>query len=336
MKEGRKGDVSQGMVLDAATKMMLQDKVMVANLCNAKIYNGMDVVKPEMIEPRPVEQNALVKRSDGVIVTDNRFRDLAFFVNLKDGHGFMLCIEMQGEPDWKMPLRVHEYNIREYSRLAKEPSYSRHHKVPLVVTLVLNFGKSAWKGPRSFLDLADYKDSQLAQYAERGEMVLVDPYNLDEIFVSRLCTDWKIVLCSFVASKNSGSLNKFAEEIKGVRLRRETIDFLKVYFDMDLDIIDEDETGGHINMCRAVAIMRRRSLNSGMKRGEKIGEKRGEERGEKRGEKRGILQGREEGLCLAAANALRNKMSFADVQAFTGFSLEKIASIAQSIEPSNA
>ena len=316
MKDGRKGELSQGMVLDAATKMMLQDKVMVVELCNAKIYDGREVVRPEMIEPRPVEQNALVKRSDGVFATDNRFRDLAFFVNLKDGHGFILCIEIQGEPDWKMPLRVHEYNIREYSRLVKDPSCSRHHKVPLVVTLVLNFGKSAWKGPRSFLDLADYKDGQLEQYAERGEMALVDPYNLDEIFISRLCTDWKIVLCSFTASKNPESMNKFAEEIKGVRLRRETLDFLKVYFDLDLDIMDEDETGGHINMCRAIEIMRRRSFNSGMKRGEK--------------------RGREEGLCLAVANALRNKMSFADIQAFTGFSLEKIASIAQSIEPSNA
>ena len=320
------------MVLDASTKMMLQDKAMVANLCNAKIYNGMDAVKPEMIETRPVEQNALVKRGDGVIVTDNRFRDLAFFVNLKDGHGFMLCIEIQGVPDWKMPLRVHEYNIREYSRLVKEPSYSKHHKLPLVVTLVLNFGRSAWKGPRSFLDLADYKDSQLEQYAERGQLALVDPYDLDEIFISHLCTDWKIVLCSFAASRNPGSLNKFAEEIKGVRLRRGTIDFLKVYFDMDLDVIDEDETGGQINMCRAVAIMRRRSFNSGMKRGEK----RGEKIGEKRGKEMGILQGREEGLCFVAENALRNKMSFADVQALTGLSREIIESIAQLIETSQA
>ena len=316
MKEGRNGEPSQGMVLDAATKMMLHDKVMVAELCNAKIYNGRDVVKPEMIEPRPVEQNALVKRSDGVIATDNRFRDLAFFVNLKDNHGFMLCIEIQGKPDWKMPVRVHEYNLREYSRLVTEPPYSRHHRVPLVVTLVLNFGKSAWKGPRSFLDLADYKDGQLEQYAELGEMALIDPYNLDEIFVSRLCTDWKVVLCSFAASKNPGSMNKFAEEIKGVRLRRETLNFLKVYFDMDLDIIDEDETGGQINMCRAVAIMRRRSFNSGMKKGEK------------RGEKRGIFN--------CAINAIRRKMSFQDIQAITGLSLEKITSIAQSIETSNA
>ena len=81
-------------------------------------------------------------------------------------------------------------------------------------------------------------------------------------------------------------------------------------------------------MCRAVAIMRRRSFNSGMKIGEKIGEK--------RGEKIGILQGREEGLCFAAKNALRNKMSFADVQALTGLSLVKIASIAKLIETSQA
>ena len=85
-------------------------------------------------------------------------------------------------------------------------------------------------------------------------------------------------------------------------------------------------------MCRAVAIMRRRSFNSGMK----IGEKRGEKIGEKRGKEMGILQGREDGLCFAAKNALRNKMSFAEVQALTGLSREKIESIAQLIEPSQA
>ena len=63
MKEGRMCEPSQGMVLDAATKMMLHDKVMVAELCNAKIYNGMDVVKPEMIEPRPVEQRPWSKEA---------------------------------------------------------------------------------------------------------------------------------------------------------------------------------------------------------------------------------------------------------------------------------
>ena len=312
---GIREEASTGMVLDAAAKMMFQDMDMVANLANARIYDGMAVVRPEMLTPRPVELNALTRRK-GAIATDNRFRDLAFFVDTGGGHGFVLCIEVQGTPDWKMPLRVHEYNIREYSRLVKEPRYSRRRRLPLVVTLVLNFGKSAWTGARSFVDLADYRDDDVVQFAEQGNIVLIDPYNLDENFLSRLCTDWKVVLCSFPASRNQGSLNEFAKEINGIHLRRSTLEFLKVYYNMDLETVNEDDNGGHVNMCRAVTMMRRSSFNSGMKEG--------------------VKKGREEGMYLAVCNALRNNMSHKDIQLFTGFSLEKIASIAQSLGTAKA
>ena len=316
---GIREEASPGMVLDAAAKMMFQDLDMVANLVNARIYGGMAVVRPEMLTPRPVELNALMRRK-GAIATDNRFRDLAFFVDTGDGHGFVLCIEIQGTPDWKMPVRVHEYNIREYSRLAKESRYSRRRKLPLVVTLVLNFGKSAWNGARSFVDLADYRDDDVVQLAEQGNIVLIDPYNLDSNFLSHLCTDWKVVLCSFPASKKQGSLNEFAREINGIHLRRSTLDFLKVYFNMDLEIVNEDEKGGHVNMCRAVTQIRQSGIRTGIRTGIKTGIK------------IGIEQGREEGISDVVVNALRKNMAMEEIQELTGFSLEKIASIAQSLE----
>ena len=73
-------------------------------------------------------------------------------------------------------------------------------------------------------------------------------------------------------------------------------------------------------MCRAVTMMRRSSFNSGMRKGMK----------------EGMEKGREEGMYLAVCNALRNNMSHKDIQLFTGFSLEKIAGIAQSLETAKA
>ena len=77
-------------------------------------------------------------------------------------------------------------------------------------------------------------------------------------------------------------------------------------------------------MCRAVTMMRRSSFNSGMRKGMKEGMEKGRE------------EGREEGMYLAVCNALRNNMSHKDIQLFTGFSLEKIASIAQSLGTAKA
>ena len=176
----------------------------------------------------------------------------------------------------------------------------------------------------AFVDLADYRDDDVVQFAEQGNIVLIDPYNLDENFLSRLCTDWKVVLCSFPASRNQGSLNEFAKEINGIHLRRSTLEFLKVYYNMDLETVNEDENGGHVNMCRAVTMMRRSSFNSGMRKGIK------------EGREEGMKEGLEKGMYLAVCNALRNNMSHKDIQLFTGFSLEKIASIAQSLETAKA
>ena len=93
-----------GCVYDAQLKLLLRNKVYVADICNAVVYGGRQVVTAHMLEPRPVEQNAVLARGDGGFTTDNRFRDLAFFVRRgENDEGFLLCLEVQCSQSLEMP-----------------------------------------------------------------------------------------------------------------------------------------------------------------------------------------------------------------------------------------
>ncbi|MBQ7176008.1 MAG: Rpn family recombination-promoting nuclease/putative transposase [Victivallales bacterium] len=306
-----------GCVYDAQLKLLLRDKVYVADICNAVVYEGRQFVTADMLEPRPVEQNAVLARGDGGFATDNRFRDLAFFVKRgPDDEGFLLCLEVQCSQSQEMPLRVLEYNAREIVRFSDEAGYRESHRLPLVVTVVLNFSEGPWKGPRSLLDMAEYRDAELDQVAEQSRLVLVDPYTMDDKMLSRFCTDFKFMLCCWRLSRDDEELQAFLESQRGqvfpsLKMRRT----LYMFFNMEFDEAVNDTEGGIGVMCEAIRKIRAKGIEEGI------------EKGRIEGKEEGIEQNKHD----VAVNALHMKLSIKTIQKLTGLSLENIRNIAQSI-----
>ena len=326
------GASNSGCVYDAQAKLWMKDRQLVSNLCNATVYGGRNVITPDMIEQCPVEQNAVIAREAGKFATDNRFRDLAFHVRPNGRHGFLLCLEIQCKQDYGMPLRIHDYNNRELLRLSSEPDCKSNRKLPLIVTLVLNFSDSRWKGPCSFLDMARYRDACIDKVAEQGRFILVDPYNMSRKIFYNLCTDLKVVLSCFPVSKDESRFDSWLNEYENAQLSTETLRFLEVYFDVKRKDSGNGLEGGMKDMCEAIRIKCERHYNEG--RAEGISKGRAE--GISKGRAEGISKGRTESLIKVATNALRLKMSVKDIRAITGLPYGKIASIAKSIEPTNA
>ena len=336
---------SAGCVYDAQLKLLLRNKEYAADICNAVVYGGRQAVTSDMLEPRPVEQNAVLARDGGGFATDNRFRDLAFFVRRgEDGGGFLLCLEVQCSQSQEMPLRVLEYNAREIVRFGGEPGYKENHMLPLVVTLVLNFSEGPWRGPCSLLDMAEYRDPELDQAAEQSRLVMVDPYTMDAKMLSRFCTDLKFMLCCWRFSKDKTALQAFLESQEGLvfpplEMRRT----LYMFFNMVFDETVEDTEGGIGVMCEAIRQIREEGRLEGLEEGLEEGRKEGIAKGRKEGIEKGIAKGRKEGLAKGkeegieqnkhdvAASALRMRLSIRTIQKLTGLSLESIRSIAQSI-----
>ena len=306
-KEHRFDASNSGCVYDAQAKLLMRRTEAVASLCNATIYGGEALVTPAMVEPFPVEQNAVLARNDGSFATDNRFRDLAFLVRPDKGKGFLLCIEVQTSQEPDMPIRIHEYNTRDLLRLSRKPDYASSHQLPPIVTLLLNFSDSRWKYPCSLLDMAQYRDECVDRVADQGRFILVDPYDMDEKMLSSLCTDLKVVLSCFPVSKDKSKLNAVLEKYRHERLLIEALRFLEVFFDVKMKIPSDAKEGELGVMCEAIRQMREESYSNGLN------------------------EGRNEGMESVAAKALQMKMSIDVVRKLTGLTKKRIASIARTI-----
>ena len=306
-----------GCVYDAQLKLLLRNKEYVVDICNAVVYGGRQVVTADMLEPRPVEQNSVLARGSGGFVTDNRFRDLAFFVRRgADDEGFLLCLEVQCSQSHDMPLRVLEYNAREIDRFSDEAAYRESHKLPLVVTLVLNFSEGPWKGARSLLDMAKYRDAELDHVAVQSRLVIIDPYTMDDKMLSRFYTDLKFMLCCWSFSRDDEALQAFLESQRGLVFpAREMRRTLYMFFNMEFDEAVDDMEGGIGVMCEAIRLIREKGIKEGI------------EKGIEKGKEEGIEQNKHD----VAVNALRMKLSIKTIQRLTGLSAESIRSIAQSI-----
>ncbi|MBO4512928.1 MAG: Rpn family recombination-promoting nuclease/putative transposase [Victivallales bacterium] len=328
-KRNKDNASNTGCVYDAQLKLLLQNKEYVANLCNAVIYEGKTVVTDDMLEPRPVEQNSVLENDVGGFATDNRFMDLAFFVRpCGNEDGFLLCLEIQTSQDCEMPLRIHEYRNRELLRFRKEHGYSEGHKLPLVVSLVLNFSSGPWKGPLSLLDMAKYRDAQLDKIAEQGRIIVVDPYTMDDKMLSRFCKDFKFMLCCWRFSRDDEALQAFLESQRGLvfppgEMRRT----LYMFFNMEFDEAVDDTEGGIGVMCEAIRQIREKGIEQGRKEGIEQGIEQGIEKGIEKGKEEGIEQNKHD----VAVKALHMRLSIKTIQKLTGLSAECIRSIAQSI-----
>ena len=296
-----------GCVYDAQLKLLFRNREYVADICNAVIYDGVKFVTPKMLEPRPVEQNVVLAKSNGGFETDNRSRDLAFFVRCGDnGEGFLLCLEVQCSQDNIMPLRVLEYNTRELVGLGKEQDYQKKHKLPLVVTLVLNFSEGHWKAPRSLWEMAIYRDAKVEQASEQGKIIVVDPHAMDDKMLGMYCKDLKFVLSCFRASKDVSSLDAWLEDVAELeQMPFEILRLLELFFDVKVNKYKKSNrtTWRMKDMCEAFKIKCEHYYNNGRNE-----------------EKENI-----------AANALRMKLSFNDIRKLTGLPLKKIRSIAASV-----
>ena len=89
-----------------------------ADTINAILYDGKSVVTPEKMRTIDIETQR-VEEKDGDIKADVRFRDLAKVVEVDDAIYCLFAIEHQSVEDYTMPLRIMEYDVREYLRQVK-------------------------------------------------------------------------------------------------------------------------------------------------------------------------------------------------------------------------
>ena len=178
-----------------------------ADAINAILYDGKSVVTPERMRTIDIETQHVEER-DGDIRADARFRDLAKIVEVDDAIYCLFAIEHQSVEDYTMPLRIMEYDVREYLRQVKSNKGVQIQIKP-IITIVMYWKADKWNQPVSVKDMFDkntvrwLEDNGLGGYIQDYRMHLFEPCAAKEEKFEKFKTELKDVIAYVKYSKST-------------------------------------------------------------------------------------------------------------------------------------
>ena len=189
-----------------------------ADAINAILYDGKSVVTPERMRTIDIETQHVEER-DGDIRADARFRDLAKIVEVDDAIYCLFAIEHQSVEDYTMPLRIMEYDVREYLRQVKS-NKGVQVRIKPIITIVMYWKADKWNQPLSVKDMFDkntvrwLEDNGLGGYIQDYRMHLFEPGAVKEEDLEKFKTELKDVIAYVKYSKSTEALKDYNEKYK--------------------------------------------------------------------------------------------------------------------------
>ena len=189
-----------------------------ADAINAILYDGKSVVTPEKMRTIDIETQH-VEEKDGDIRADARFRDLAKIVEVDDAIYCLFAIEHQSVEDYTMPLRIMEYDVREYLRQVKS-NKGVQVRIKPIITIVMYWKADKWNQPVSVKDMFDrntvrwLEDNGLGGYIQDYRMHLFEPGTVKEEDLEKFKTELKDVIAYVKYSKSTEALKDYNKKYK--------------------------------------------------------------------------------------------------------------------------
>lgn len=268
---------------DVSLKTFWRDNEHFADLFNATVFNGKQVLKPNKLNEMDTDVSATIhSKSYNESITRNR--DVV--KKMSDGVEFnILGLEIQDKTHYAMPLRTMTYDalgyIKEYNDIKKhhklnKDSFSSHEeflsginksdRFHPIITLVLYYGESLWDGPTCLSD-----------------MMISMPDNIKAYF-----SDYKLNLVQILDSDKYTFYNEDVRDVFNIIRNIYNDDFDSIYREyesrnVDIDVMElicnitsvpklmdlctDTEQGGTVNMCEAMKRFQAECESKGMKEG---------------------------------------------------------------------
>ena len=268
---------------DVSLKTFWRDNEHFADLFNATVFNGKQVLKPDKLTEMDTDVSATIQsKSYNESITRNR--DVV--KKMSDGVEFnILGLEIQDKTHYAMPLRTMTYDalgyIKEYNDIKKhhklnKDSFSSHEeflsginksdRFHPIITLVLYYGESLWDGPTCLSD-----------------MMISMPDNIKAYF-----SDYKLNLVQILDSDKYTFYNEDVRDVFNIIRNIYNDDFDSIYREyesrnVDIDVMElicnitsvpklmdlctDTEQGGTVNMCEAMKRFQAECESKGMKEG---------------------------------------------------------------------
>ena len=189
-----------------------------ADAINAILYDGKSVVTPERMRTIDIETQR-VEDENGNVTADTRLRDSAKVVEVDDAIYCLFAIEHQSVEDYTMPLRIMEYDVREYLRQVKS-NKGVQARIKPIITIVMYWKADKWNQPVSVKDMFDrntvrwLEDNGLGGYIQDYRMHLFEPGTVKEEDLEKFKTELKDVIAYVKYSKSTEALKDYNEKYK--------------------------------------------------------------------------------------------------------------------------
>ena len=237
-----------------------------ADAINAIVYDGKQVVTPERMNPIDIETQR-VEDENGNVKTDTRLRDSAKVVEVDDAIYCLFAIEHQSVEDYTMPLRIMEYDVREYLRQVKSNKGVQVQIKP-IITIVMYWKADKWNQPVSVKDMFDkntvrwLEDNGLGGYIQDYRMHLFEPGAVKEEDLEKFKTELKDVIAYVKYSKSTEALKDYNEKYKP-DLTKSTVTLINELTNSNYVFIDGKE---RLNMCEAFEGIKAEGIEEGRKK----------------------------------------------------------------------
>lgn len=276
---------------DVTLKTFWRDNEHFADLFNATVFNGKQVLKPDKLTEMDTDVSATIhSKSYNESITRNR--DVV--KKLSDGVEFnILGLEIQDKTHYAMPLRTMTYDalgyIKEYNDIKKhhklnKDSFSspeeflsginKSDRFHPIITLVLYYGESLWDGPTCLSDMMISMSDNIKEYFSDYKLNLVQILDSDKYtFYNEDVRDIFYIARSIYNKDIDAILSKY----KTRNVDNEVMKLISVLTATPqiMNLCKPNEQGGKVNMCKAMeelkAEWQNESRNEGINKGIKLG-----------------------------------------------------------------
>ena len=175
------------------------------------------MVTPERMRTIDIETQR-VEDENGNVTADTRLRDSAKVVEVDDAIYCLFAIEHQSVEDYTMPLRIMEYDVREYLRQVKS-NKGVQVRIKPIITIVMYWKADKWNQPVSVKDMFDKNTVRWLEYNGLGgyiqdyRMHLFEPGAVKED-LEKFKTELKDVIAYVKYSKSTEALKDYNEKYK--------------------------------------------------------------------------------------------------------------------------
>ena len=318
---------------DITAKRFFRRPEIAADICNALVFGGRQVVRPSDMKEAPTELPLVAFTPDGECATSTRLRDIvhhcATYVN-KYITCIYLCLEIQSTQDRVMVLRVLEQILRHYVKQVDTGDFKRANgTLAPVLGFLINFSDRPWSSPLEFVELFGELPEEYRPFIPQFRLAIIDPYAFGKEKCPPFNTEIKTVVYSFCFSDNAVRLVETLKNPPGGHLSREAADLLKAYRNINIPM---GETQGRLEMCKGWDDYEQGLRNQGFEKGMLLGKQEGKQEGMLLGKQEGMLLGKQEGIAWMVSNMLAMKMPMEDIARASGLKQDEIFRILSQVK----